>query len=87
MSRTSDRRIWEAASNTVSVRALENAERSFRTREAAVATAEAAVEMRRSEISAAEIRLLGPGEAKARAGACVCIPIRAPVSGRVLREG
>jgi HlyD family secretion protein len=73
------------ASNTVSVRALENAERSFRTREAAVATAEAAVEMRRSEISAAEIRLLGPGEAKARAGACACIPIRAPVSGRVLR--
>jgi HlyD family secretion protein len=73
------------ASNTVSERALEDAERLFRTREAAVSTAEAAVEMRRFELEAAEVRLLRPEEAHERAGSCPCIPIRAPVDGEVLR--
>jgi HlyD family secretion protein len=77
------RRLRE--SNTVSVRVLEDAERLFRTRKAAVATAEANLEMRRSELEAAEVRLLRPPEARARAGGCPCITIRAPVSGRVLR--
>jgi len=72
-------------SNTVSVRAVQDAERTFLTREAAVATADAAVEMRRSELAAAEIRLLGPEEAMKRGGNCPCVPIRAPVSGQVLR--
>jgi HlyD family secretion protein len=73
------------ATGTVSERALDEAERAFRTREAAVVTAEAAVEMRRSELAAAEARLLRPTEARMRAEACPCIPIRAPVSGQVLR--
>ncbi|MCL5778697.1 HlyD family efflux transporter periplasmic adaptor subunit [Limibaculum sp. FT325] len=73
------------ATNTVSERALEDAERSFRTRQAAVSTAEAAVEMRRFELEAAEVRLLRPEEAQERAGSCPCIPIRAPVDGQVLR--
>lgn len=72
-------------SNTVSIRAVQDAERVLRTREAAVATAEAAVEMRRSELAAAEIRLLRPGEAMERGDNCPCVPIRAPVSGQVLR--
>ena len=72
-------------SNTVSIRAVQDAERAFRSREAAVATAEAAVEMRRSELTAAEIRLLRPEEAMARRDNCPCVPIRAPVSGQVLR--
>lgn len=73
------------ASNTVSTRALDEAERNFRTREAAVATAQAMVEMRQSELDGAKIRLLDPREARTRAGTCTCIPIHAPVSGRVLR--
>jgi HlyD family secretion protein len=73
------------ASKTVSIRALEDAERGFRTRNAAVETAEAAVEMRKSELTAAQVRLLGPDQARSRGGACPCIPIRAPVNGEVLR--
>lgn len=73
------------ATNTVAQRVLDDAEREFRTREAAVATAEAAVEMRRSELAAAEARLLRPTEARSRVPTCPCIPIRAPVSGQVLR--
>jgi len=72
-------------SKTVSVRALEDAERTYRSREAAVGTAEAGVEMRQSELTAAQVRLLGPDEAKTEANGCPCIPIRAPVSGEVLR--
>jgi HlyD family secretion protein len=73
------------ASNTISARALDEAERSFKTREAAVATAKAAVAMRQSELSGAKIRLLDPREARTRSGSCPCVPIHAPVSGRVLR--
>ena len=72
-------------SGTVSERALDEAERSFKTQEAAVQTAEAAVDMRRSELARAEVRLLTPGEARQRAGACPCVPILAPISGKVLR--
>lgn len=73
------------ASGTVSERALDEAERSFKTQEAAVQTAEAVVDMRRSEVARAEVRLLRPDEAREYAGACPCVPIRAPVSGKVLR--
>jgi len=73
------------ASNTISARALDEAVRGFKTREAAVATAQAGVVMRLSQLAGAKIRLLDPREARARAGACPCIPIHAPVSGRVLR--
>lgn len=73
------------ASNTISARALDEAERSFKTREAAVATAQAGLSMRQSELAGAKIRLLDPIEARDRDGTCPCIPIHAPVSGRVLR--
>jgi len=75
--------LWE--SNTISARALDVVERDFKTREAAVATAQASVAMRRSELAGARIRLLDPREARTSAGSCPCIPIHAPVSGQVLR--
>lgn len=79
-------RIRELAeSSTVSARSLEEAERTFRIREAAVATAEAQVEMREYELRAAEARLLRPTEPGARGAGCPCIPIRSPVDGEVLR--
>lgn len=71
------------ASNTISARAMENAERIFRARQAAVATAEAAVRMRVSELQAARTRLLRPTEETP--DGCPCVPIHAPVSGQVLR--
>ncbi len=71
--------------NTIAARALEDAERLYKTREATVSTAEAAVRMRQFDLEASEVRLLRPGEALERAGACPCVPIRAPVSGRALR--
>jgi HlyD family secretion protein len=72
------------ASGTVSARTLQAAERLFRMAESSVATREAAVEMRRSELEAAQVRLLRPSETGSL-GTCPCVPIRAPVSGRVLR--
>lgn len=73
------------SSHTVSIRALEDAERGYRTRGAAVETAEASVAMRKSELTAAQVRLLGPDQTRAGRGTCPCIPIHAPVDGEVLR--
>ncbi|MFO7854899.1 MAG: HlyD family efflux transporter periplasmic adaptor subunit [Paracoccaceae bacterium] len=79
------RRMRELESRgTVPMRALEEAERGFLTREAALATAEAAIEMRRSELGAARIRLMTPEE-RVPDGACPCITLTAPADGTVLR--
>ena len=75
------RRLRE--SGTVPERALEEAERALATRRAAVETARAAIAMRRSELEAARVRLRRPDEAGGEG--CPCLPIRAPVSGQVLR--
>ena len=71
-------------SGTVSMRAMEDANRLYETRVAAVETQRAAVAMRESELSAAEIRLQRPTEVGSGAR-CPCIPIHAPVSGKALR--
>lgn len=70
-------------SDTVSERSLDDAERTFRIKTAVIDTADAVIEMRRSELAAAETRLLRPDQVDARD--CPCIPVRAPVSGKVLR--
>ena len=70
--------------NTVAVRSLEDAERVYLSRLAAVATEKAAIRMRSAELEAARIRLMRPNEATSL-GSCPCIPIRAPVDGKVLR--
>jgi HlyD family secretion protein len=70
---------------TISQRALDDAERRFRTRKAAVATANAALEMREYELERARAELLGPHLAVERREQCDCVSITAPVSGRVLR--
>jgi HlyD family secretion protein len=69
----------------ISQRALDDAERKYRTRKAAVATAKAALEMREYELERARAELLGPQEGMARQDDCDCVSITAPVSGRVLR--
>lgn len=72
-------------SDTIAQRALDQAELEFQVRSAAVATAEAAVRMRQSELIRAEAELVSPAERRTDATVCDCVPIRAPVSGSVLR--
>ncbi|MCW8836941.1 MAG: HlyD family efflux transporter periplasmic adaptor subunit [Rhodospirillales bacterium] len=69
----------------VSRRAFDDAERLYRTRKAAVGTARAGLQMREFELDQARVQLLSPTEARERHGPCDCVPIRAPVSGRILR--
>ncbi len=66
-------------------RDLDTARREYRTARAAVATARAALQERSFELDRARARLvsfLGPADSR---GQCECIPLHAPVSGRVLR--
>ncbi|MEM7221802.1 MAG: HlyD family efflux transporter periplasmic adaptor subunit [Pseudomonadota bacterium] len=69
----------------VSERALDQAERTYRTSVAAVDTAQAALQMRTFELAHARARLVSPIETHGSRGSCACVPITAPVSGRVLR--
>jgi HlyD family secretion protein len=69
----------------VADRDLDAAEREFRTRTAALGTARAALQERSFDLDRARARLVSPLEAQDPHGHCECIPIRAPVSGVVLR--
>jgi len=69
-----------------SKRALDEAERTFKTREAAVSTAKANLELRRYELKRAELQLIPPGEETRRQfGPCACVTVKSPVSGDVLK--
>lgn len=70
---------------TISARAYDEAERANRSGNAAVDTAEAAVRMRSFELSRAKARLVTPSNASGSPDDCNCVPITAPVDGRVLR--
>lgn len=72
------------ASKTIAARSLEDAERVFLSRLAVVDTEKASIRMREAELEAAKVRLMRPTAAKSL-GNCPCIPIRAPVDGKVLR--
>ena len=69
----------------VSERALDQAERGYHTGIAAVSTAEAALQMRTFELAHARARLVSPIDTRPSRGGCDCVPITAPVSGRVLQ--
>ncbi|WP_366654523.1 HlyD family efflux transporter periplasmic adaptor subunit [Fodinicurvata sp. EGI_FJ10296] len=73
------------ARGATTTRSLEEAQLDVRTGEARVATAEAAVRMRVSELESARAALIEPGSPDAVAGPRCCVPIRAPVDGTVLR--
>lgn len=70
---------------TISQRDLDSAERAYRTRRAALATAQAALDVQLFALERARATLVSPTETQARDGDCACIAIRAPVSGRILR--
>lgn len=71
--------------DAISKRALDDATRKFKTRTAAVATATAALDMRNFEVAKARAHLVSPAQRQALRKGCDCVPIVAPVSGRILR--
>ncbi len=70
---------------TLSLSALEEASRNFKTRAAAVKVAEAALKMSDYELQKAEAQLISPEEATAKRTDQEVLPIYSPVSGQVLR--
>ena len=73
------------ARNTISKRTLDDAERIYNVAQANLATAEAALNVRRHELSQARSRLLSRQEIRSRSGPCECVSLIAPVNGVVLR--
>lgn len=71
---------------TITRRAVDNAERAYRVARANFVTAKAALKVREHALAQARSRLLSRQEiARLGGGTCECVPITAPVSGQVLR--
>lgn len=70
---------------TIPEKALEKAQFDVETNEAALASANAQIEVRRGELAVARARLIDPVSAAAEDTQNCCIEIRAPVTGRVIR--
>ncbi|NCF28501.1 MAG: HlyD family efflux transporter periplasmic adaptor subunit [Gammaproteobacteria bacterium] len=77
------RRLIKA--ETISEQALDDAERRHKTTRAAVATAGARLQVRRFELERAQAQLISPVRTRSTNGACDCVPLLAPVHGRILR--
>ncbi|MEW6449175.1 MAG: HlyD family efflux transporter periplasmic adaptor subunit [Pseudomonadota bacterium] len=69
----------------VSVRAFDQAKLDVATNEAALSSAKAQLEVRRSERTSIAAKLIDPSEAISPSTATCCIQIKAPESGRVLK--
>jgi len=70
---------------TISVRDSDSAERSYRSGAAALATAQAGLQVRKFELERARAQLLSPSQRQERDAGCDCLRLVAPVSGQVLR--
>lgn len=70
---------------TISRRARDDAERAYKTGRALLATARAGLQMRQFELDQARAQLLSPIQTAQPHPSCDCVPITAPVSGRVLK--
>lgn len=68
----------------ISAEAFDKAVRDARARRAAVETARAAVQVRLFELEQARAQLVSPTQTQDRHAECDCVPLTAPVSGRVL---
>lgn len=69
----------------ISEHALDEAERGYKTRKAELATARAALQMSSFELERARAQLVSPVSTHERPERCDCVPLRAPVNGRILR--
>jgi len=74
-----------ARTDTISAKALDKAKFDFATNEAALASAKAQLEVRRSERASVAARLIDPSSATPQSNSACCIQLRAPVTGRVLK--
>ncbi len=74
-----------ATNSTISAKALDVARLDVATNEAALKSAKAQLDVRRSEFAVATVRLLGPDDDDGAASAGCCISVRSPATGRVLR--
>ena len=70
---------------SVSKRDLDSAERDYKARHAGLDTARAALQVRNYELEVARAQMVSPLETQGSREACDCIPITAPVSGRILQ--
>ena len=70
---------------TISQRRLDEDERAYRAAKANLATAQAALDMRGAELERARAELLSPLAARGMKPSCPCVPVTAPVDGRVLQ--
>ena len=80
-----DRATQLIEEGTISERERDDAEREYRTKRAALATALAALDVRSYELERARAALVTPADTQARAEDCACVSMRAPVNGSVLR--
>lgn len=72
--------------DAISLKGLDKAKLDVETNEAALASAKAMLDVRRSERATVQARLIHPsGNEAPEPGSTCCIQIRAPVSGRVLK--
>ncbi|MFQ3237272.1 MAG: HlyD family secretion protein [Paraglaciecola sp.] len=71
--------------NSVSARELDNAERAYKFQRAALATTQAALQMRNYELERVEALLLSPTSTQKSHGHCPCLNIIAPINGHILR--
>jgi HlyD family secretion protein len=70
---------------SVSKRDLDSAERDYKAGHAGVDTARAALQVRSYELEVARAQLVSPLETQGSGENCECVPITAPVSGRILQ--
>lgn len=80
-----DRALTLAEKRTISAKALDQAKLDVATNIAALASARAQLDIRRSEQTLAQARMIDPANATEPSGPSCCIEIRAPASGRVLQ--
>jgi HlyD family secretion protein len=73
------------ADAVMSERELEDAERTYRTRQASLETAIANRQARQAELERARAQLISPTDVREKSDECPCVPIRSPVDGVVLR--
>lgn len=73
-----------ARTDAISLKAFDKAKLDVETNEAALASAKAQLDVRRSERASVKARLIHPSENQTADPAC-CVQIRAPVTGRVLK--
>jgi len=80
-----DRAQALARTDTIAVRTLDKARFDAEANAAALASAKAQLDVRRSERASVAARLIDPSSVPAQSDAACCIQIRSPVAGRVLR--